>query len=151
MTTRNIALAFFIFGVVAVGTLIGTLFPAGEWHAALRKPWFNPPGWLFAPVWTFLYILIGIAGWRAWFVPAAQPLRSLWAAQMVLNFAWSPAFFGAQSPGLGLVVILPLLAVIVLYAVRAWRLDQTSTWLFLPYIAWVSFASLLNAAIYRLN
>lgn len=151
MNARLLALAAFVVGVVAVGSFIGLMFPAGEWHASLVKPSFNPPNWLFAPVWTTLYVLIGIAGWRAWYKTEDAPLRQLWLLQMVLNFAWSPAFFGAESPLLGLIVILPMLAAIIAFALRAWRVDPISTWLFVPYIAWVSFATMLTAAIYRLN
>lgn len=140
-----------IVAVVGIGSLIGMNFPPGAWHEALVKPSFNPPGWLFAPVWTLLYILIAIAGWRVFTLLEDGRLRMLWIGQMVLNFLWSPAFFGAQSTLLGLIVILPMLALILAFIARAWRLDRVSALLFLPYAAWVSFATLLTGAIHMLN
>lgn len=151
MTSPRLALLFFVLGVVAVGLLIGLGFPPGDWYAGLAKPSFNPPDWLFGPVWTLLYVLIGAAGWRVWFRTDRAGLKGLWIAQMALNFAWSPAFFGARSPALGLLVILPLLAVILLFIWRSRRHDATAALLFLPYAAWVGFASALNAAILALN
>lgn len=151
MPVDKIALAAFVIAVVAIGAFIGMNFEPGVWHENLVKPWFNPPGWIFGPVWTALYVLIGIAGWRVWFRSNDSMLRGMWVAQMVLNFAWSPAFFGAQSPALGLVVILPMLAVIYLFIARARRLEPISALLFLPYAAWVSFATLLTFAIFWLN
>ena len=137
--------------VVGIGSLIGINFPPGAWHEGLIKPFFNPPGWLFGPVWTALYILIAIAGWRVFNLLNDTGLKTLWVAQMVLNFLWSPAFFGAESTMLGLIVILPMLLTIYLFIFRAFRLDRVSAWLFLPYAAWVSFATLLNGALHVLN
>lgn len=151
MISPRFALLSFILGVVAAGLLVGLGFPPGAWYAGLAKPAFNPPNWLFGPVWTLLYVLIGIAGWRVWYRSGRADLKALWIAQMVLNLAWSPAFFGARSPALGLVVILPLLAVIVLFIWRSRRADATAALLFVPYAAWVGFASVLNGAILALN
>lgn len=151
MTRDHLVLATFIAGVLVTGILIGTGFPPGPWYAGLTKPWFTPPNWVFGPAWSLLYILIGIAGWRVWLRGQDPVLRRLWIAQMVLNFAWSPAFFGAQAPLLGLAVILPLLMVSLGFVRRAYRHEPTSARLFLPYAAWVCYASLLNAALYLLN
>lgn len=145
------SLAFFVAAVVGIGLAIGYLNVPGAWYATLNKPWFNPPNWLFAPVWTALYVLIAIAGWRAWCVTQNSDLKVLWTLQMALNFLWSPAFFGAQRPLLGLLVILPLLATIALFILRARKADPVSAAMFLPYAAWVAFASLLNGAIVALN
>ncbi len=141
------ALAFTI-AVVAIGVMIGLLNLPGEWYAGLNKPWFNPPNWLFGPVWTILYALIGFAGWRTWPDP---PLRTVWLIQMLLNFAWSPLFFGAHHVGAALAVILALLAAILAFVWKARRVDPLASGLFLPYAAWVAFASLLNGALWRLN
>lgn len=148
---QTFALLAFIVGVVATGIAIGIGFTPGGWYASLNKPFFNPPNWIFGPVWTALYVLIGIAGWRAWFRTADARLRGLWIVQMALNFAWSPAFFGAQNPLLGLAVILPLLVVIFAFIQRARAVDSTSAGLFAPYAAWVAFATTLNLAIFLLN
>ena len=124
----------------------------GEWYASLAKPPFNPPNWIFGPVWTrFLYILIAMAGWRSWEAGSSSPQMTLWWAQLVLNFAWSPAFFALQMPWIALIIILLLLAVIILFVRRSWSTDRPSALAFLPYGAWVAFASLLNLSIAILN
>lgn len=151
MTSDRIFLAAFIIAVVGSGILIGAGFPPGEWYIGLHKPWFNPPGWIFGPVWTILYILIGIAGWRNWFRPSDPSLKPLWIVQMALNFAWSPIFFGAHNIGFALVVIIALWLTIVVYLIRSKDIDRVSFFLFLPYSLWVSFATCLNSAIFLLN
>lgn len=148
---RSKSLALFVVVVVGIGMAIGYLNVPGAWYAALNKPWFNPPNWIFAPVWTILYVLIAVVGWRTWFITEQRDLKVLWSAQMVLNYLWSPAFFGAQNPVLGLIVILPLLAAITLFIVKARKVDPTSMSMFLPYVVWVAFASMLNGAIVLLN
>jgi tryptophan-rich sensory protein len=137
--------------VVGGGLAIGFMTAPGEWYAGLAKPSFNPPAWVFAPVWTVLYILIAIAGWRIWqHDRSGWPMR-LWWAQLALNFAWSPVFFAAHLIGLALIVILLLLAAILAFIATAWRQDRAAAWLFAPYAAWVAFASVLNGAIWMLN
>ncbi|MBC8130834.1 MAG: tryptophan-rich sensory protein [Rhizobiaceae bacterium] len=132
------------------GTLMGISFSAGEWYAGLTKPWFSPPNWLFGPAWTLLYILIGTAGWRVWQRGLARCLL-LWIIQMALNFSWSPVFFGAHLTGLGLVVLIAMLASIIAFIFETWTKDRTAALLFMPYAAWVTFAGLLNGAIWWLN
>ncbi|MBX3596781.1 MAG: tryptophan-rich sensory protein [Rhizobiaceae bacterium] len=141
----------FIAIVVAVGLLIGYMTPPGQWYEGLQKPFFNPPGWVFGPVWTVLYVLIGIAGWRIWSIAPRSTAMMLWGAQMVLNWLWSPAFFALQSPALALAIIIAMLALVLLFIVNAWKLDRLAAWLFVPYAAWVSFATALNASIVYLN
>jgi tryptophan-rich sensory protein len=145
------ALILFLVLVLGGGLLIGWLTAPGEWYAGLVKPAFNPPGWLFGPVWTVLYVMIAIAGWRAWRMDVGSLPMRLWWAQLALNFLWSPIFFSAHQIGLALVVVLLLLATIVAFIVMCWRQDRVAAWLFLPYAAWVAFASVLNAAILALN
>ena len=139
----------FVAAVLAIGLLIGWAFLPGVWYAGLRKPGFTPPNWLFGPAWTTLYVLIGIAGARTW--ERGGLAVGLWFLQMALNFLWSPAFFGAQNPGLGLMVILPLLAVILVFIRERWNRDRIATLLFVPYALWVAFASALNIGIWWLN
>lgn len=141
----------FILLVVGGGLLIGFFTAPGPWYETLAKPPFNPPNWLFAPVWTILYVLIAIAGWRIWRIASSATAMKLWWLQLVLNFLWSPVFFGLQQIGLALVVIVALLVTILAFIAAAWNLDRTSAWLFVPYAAWVAFASLLNASILFLN
>lgn len=149
----RLSLPLFLFVALSVGggLLIGAFNMPGEWYAALEKPPFNPPGWLFGPVWTTLYILIGIAGWRVWENARSSVSMMLWWAQMALNFAWSPLFFSLHQIAAALAVILVLLAVIVAFITLTWKRDRTAAMLFLPYAAWVGFASLLNGSILALN
>ena len=129
-------------------TLIGTVTRPDGWYAALAKPSFNPPNWVFAPVWTLLYVMIAIAGVRTF---EGVPRRGfgLWLGQMALNFAWTPVFFGLHRAGLALAIILGLLITILVFVATRWREDRTAALLFVPYAAWVAFASVLNAAIVR--
>ncbi|WP_196260046.1 TspO/MBR family protein [Pelagibacterium limicola] len=144
-------LAVFIIAVIGTGSLLGIVTAPGPWYAALEKPWFTPPNWLFGPVWTVLYLLIAIVGWRVWNRPGLPTLKGLWVVQMALNFLWSPVFFGAQAIGLGAIVILALLAAILAFIGKAWTRDPVSATLFVPYAAWVGYASALNIAIFLLN
>src|SRR5690606_36001706 len=129
---RYLPLTFFIILVLGGGTLIGTMVTPGPWYEGLEKPWFNPPDWLFGPVWSVLYVLIAIAGWRIWRHGSTGRLMWLWWVQLALNFAWSPAFFGAEQAGLALIVILALLATILAFIVAAWNRDRASALLFVP-------------------
>lgn len=148
---RRLPLVLFLLVVVGGGLVIGWLTAPDEWYAQLDKPPFNPPGWLFGPVWTLLYILIAVAGWRVWRRdPAGWPMK-LWWAQLLLNFAWSPVFFAAHRVGLALVVVIALLVAIVAFIAASWRQERAAAWLFVPYAAWVAFATALNASILVLN
>ena len=148
---KNLSLVVFVLLVFGGGLLIGYATLPGQWYASLVKPPFNPPNWVFAPVWSLLYVLIAIAGWRTWRRPPDSRAMRVWAAQLVLNFLWSPTFFGAKMMGLALVVIVLLFASILLFMARTWNSDRLSAWLFAPYAAWVAFATLLNASLVWLN
>jgi benzodiazapine receptor len=132
-------LVFFLALTVGGGTLIGVNNIPGEWYTGLQKPSFNPPNWIFAPVWTLLYVAIAVAGWRTWRRDPRDGAMFLWVAQLVLNFSWSPVFFGAERPGTALAVIAALLVLILLFLVVSWRRDRTSALLFVPYGLWVAF------------
>lgn len=147
---QRLALILFMLLVVGGGLAIGSLTVPEGWFAALDKPAFNPPGWLFGPVWTALYVLIAFAGWRIWRSGGGLPMR-LWWGQLALNFLWSPVFFRGHQIGLAFAIILLMLAVILMFIRAAWRPDRTAALLFVPYAAWVAFASLLNGAILALN
>lgn len=144
-------LAVFIIVVVGVGGLIGTQSVPGAWYENLQKPPFNPPNWIFGPVWFILYVLIAIAGWRIWTLDRSGPAMKFWFAQMALNWLWSPVWFIAQMPWPAFAIIVALLAAIVGFIVSAWQRDKPASLLFLPYLAWVAFASLLNLSIALLN
>lgn len=150
MTKWTLRIAFLII-VMGGGILIGTLTAPGAWYAALNKPAFNPPNWIFAPVWTTLYVLIAMAGWRQFEARDNVSQMYLWWAQLILNFLWSPAFFMLQMPWLALVVIGALWGTIVLFILGTWRRDRPSAVAFIPYLAWVSFATVLNVSIAVLN
>ena len=146
-----LTLALFIVLVLGGGTLIGVTTLPGGWYAGLIKPSFNPPNWIFAPVWTLLYLLIAIAGWRIWQRDPRSTAMTAWFIQLGLNFVWSPVFFGAHRIGLALAIIVALLAAILSFIATAWPRDRVASWLFVPYAAWVTFATALNAAVWRLN
>lgn len=149
---RNIGmLVAFVLLVFGGGSLIGVSTLPGEWYAGLTKPPFNPPSWVFGPVWSVLYIAIAVAGWRTWQRDRTGLAMKLWAAQMLANFVWSPVFFAAQRVDLAFVIILCMLVGIVAFIGVSWRSDRWSALLFIPYAAWVAFASVLNGSILFLN
>lgn len=148
---RYVTLALFLLFTVGGGSLIGIYNLPGEWYAGLVKPSFNPPDWIFAPVWTTLYIMIAVAGWRTWERRFEGPAMQIWFGQLAVNFAWSPAFFSLHAIGLALVVIALMLALIIAFVAISWKRDRLSAWLFVPYVAWVAFASTLNASLFILN
>jgi len=148
---RAWGLILFLLLVVGGGAVIGSQTAPGDWYASLAKPPFNPPNWLFAPVWTILYALIAVAGWRTLARGRSRQPMALWWTQLALNFAWSPVFFTVHAIGAALAVILLLLVVILAFTVTAWRRDRVTALLFVPYAAWVTFAAALNVAIWILN
>ena len=131
-----------------------TTSSVGTWYPTLQKPPFNPPDWIFAPVWSVLYLCIAVAGWRVW-RSAPQVARgrafAVYGAQLVLNLTWSVLFFGLQRPDLALINIVVLLIVIITNAILFWRHDRWAGALFVPYAMWVAFAAVLNASIWMLN
>jgi tryptophan-rich sensory protein len=139
--------------LTAAAAAFGAQFAPGEWYAALDKPSWNPPNWLFGPVWTVLYLAIAVAGWRVWRKAPGKlsPALGLWIAQLLLNAAWSWAFFGLHEMGWALAEILLLLATITSFIVVARPVDRLASWLFVPYGLWVSFATVLNFTLWRLN
>ncbi len=151
------------FGVLAIGAVVAAsvagqlaTYPnLASWYAGLVKPAFNPPNWVFAPVWTILYALMALAVWRILRLPQAsaarRPALSLFFIQLVLNAAWSWMFFGANNPLLGVIDIIPQLLIILATVVAFHRLDRVAAWCLLPLATWVAFASVLNVAIWQLN
>ncbi len=149
-----LALLVLCFGVGAGGSLF-TSEALPLWYASLVKPPFTPPSWLFAPVWTALYAMMAVAAFLIWRLDAGRDrvLTALAAffVQLLINAIWTPAFFGLRSPLLGLAVIVMLDAAVLLTAFLFWRLRRAAALLLLPYLAWLGFATVLNAAIWRLN
>ena len=145
---RPLVYSVFLIAVLGIGLVIGSITRPDGWYAALAKPPFNPPNWVFAPVWSVLYVMIAIAGARTFEGGRGFPL---WLGQMGLNFAWTPVFFGLHQPRVALGIILALLVLILAFIATRWRDDRTAALLFVPYAAWVAFASVLNASIVALN
>ncbi|EMA42633.1 TspO/MBR family protein [Halococcus saccharolyticus] len=150
-----------IAGVVGACVVLGAaggLITAPQietWYATLDKPGFTPPSWVFGPVWTLLYALQGVAAWLIWRAGLDRRIvriaLGLFTVQFVLNLSWSPAFFGLESPILGLAVIVPLWVAIVATMIAFSRVDRRAAALLVPYLAWVTFATALNYAIWTLN
>jgi translocator protein len=122
------------------------------WYEGLSKPNWTPPNWLFAPVWTILYVAMGVAAWLAWRRSslAAVPMR-LFLLQLLLNVAWSAVFFRFRSPGWAFLEIAILWCAILLTAIAFRTTAPVAGWLMIPYLVWVSYAAALNFAIWRLN
>ncbi|MEM9107546.1 MAG: TspO/MBR family protein [Pseudomonadota bacterium] len=141
----------FLLLMIGGGFAIGMISAPGEWYASLDKPFFNPPNWVFGPVWTLLYVLIAMAGWRTWESGRSSIRMALWWGQLFLNFLWSPVFFALQQPWIAMIIVLLMLATIILFVLRSWAVDRVSALLFLPYAAWVGFASVLKLFLAILN
>lgn len=157
MTVRSwIVLLVMIVGCQLAGG-IGTLFTSPAiptWYATLEKPLLNPPSWVFGPVWTMLYIFMGIALFVVWRSPSRQSKR--WAyvffgVQLVLNTLWSIVFFGWQNPQLAFFELVALWLAILATIITFYRISHTAAWLLVPYLVWVSFAGYLNFSIWQLN
>jgi benzodiazapine receptor len=143
--------------VAAAGFLgsIATTPNIPTWYVHLAKPGFTPPNWLFAPVWTLLYVMMAYAVWRVLSLPADTPDRrgavTVFFVQLALNALWSWAFFAAHSPIAGLAVILALIVALAATIRRFWALDAVAGALLVPYLAWVGYATALNGAVWYLN
>lgn len=151
-----LGLVFFLIVCLAVSGIGGaiTATSVGTWYQALEKPFFNPPDWVFAPVWTALYVMMAIAGWRVWRrarFEARWTALSVFALQLGLNLTWSFLFFGLQRIDLALVEIVILLLAIIANAVVFWRIERLAGALFVPYALWVAYATALNASLWLLN
>ena len=151
---RRRPLCYFLILTLGVGA-VSSLFTTQQipgWYSQLLRPTFAPPDWVFAPVWTLLYILMAIAGWRVWEKTGLKSLAmASFALQLALNFAWCVLFFAMHQIGIALVEILVLDLAILATALLFFRHDRAAGLLFLPYLAWTVFASLLTRAIWRLN
>jgi tryptophan-rich sensory protein len=148
-----LALVGFIGLCLLVGLVGGSMTARAvhSWYPRLHAPPGTPPNWVFAPVWTALYVMIGTAGWRVWRrLGAARPLR-LWGWQLLANALWAPAFFGLHSPALAMGILVVLLALIALTVRRFRRVDRTAAALMLPYGAWCLYAAYLTAGFLLLN
>ena len=154
MNLLSIAVLLGFIAACFLAAATGIVFKPGDWYERLRKPSWRPPNWLFAPMWTVLYLMIAFAGWLVWrsagFGGATTAL-ALYALQLLLNAAWTPVFFGLHRPDLGFAVIVALWLAIAATIVAFAPVNGLAALLMIPYLAWVSFASLLNFAVWRLN
>jgi len=142
---------------LAIG-FVASLFTRPQiagWYSTLNKPTFNPPPWLFAPVWTALYVMIAIAAYLVWqrrdSSKTYKMTASIYVVQLALNFSWSMVFFGLHGISPALFIILLLWVSIILNIRWFKKYSKTAAWLLVPYLLWVSFASILNLSIYLLN
>ncbi|GGE67168.1 TspO/MBR related protein [Pedobacter psychrotolerans] len=157
MRFKPLAFILSIAITLSIGALGGfaTAQSVKTWYPLLNKPSFNPPNWLFAPVWTSLYILIGIAAYLVWVkrdqVQHFPRTVAIYFIQLILNLAWSFIFFYLHEIGFALAEIIALLIVVILNAVMFYKIDKWAGLLFIPYILWVSFASFLTYNLFILN
>jgi translocator protein len=142
---------------VAIGAISGFFTVTGveSWYQTINKPSWNPPSWIFAPVWTSLYVMMGIGLYLVWKSDSSEVLKktaiSLFAVQLILNFFWSFIFFNQQQPGWALVEIIAMWIFILLTIFAFAPVSKPAAWLLVPYICWVSFATVLNYTIWQLN
>lgn len=156
MMSRNKSVFGFLGWLVACfsAAWLGAIFMPGEWYAVLKKPSWNPPGWIFGPVWSALYAMMATAAWLVWkrggFAAQRKPL-ALFLAQLALNAAWTPLFFGLRWTGVAFVEIMILWLAIAATLAAFRPVNRAAAWLLAPYLLWVSFAAALNFALWRLN
>ena len=155
--TRDLVGFIAILALCLAASAVGgaaTASSVGTWYQTLAKPSFNPPNWIFAPVWTALYFMMAVAAWRVWRragLSGARAETTLFALQLVLNMVWSILFFGLRSTGAAMAEIFVLLLAILATTVVFWQRDRVAGMLFIPYAGWVAFAAVLNVALWRLN
>lgn len=151
----------FFFALIALVQTIGnfiTMPNIQPWYNSLNHPFWRPPNWVFGPVWTILYFMLAYVGWRLWISfdgsvgqKLKQPVIRFYFIQLILNFIWSPLFFGMHMTGLALIDLVLIIVFTVFTMTEAKKVDRTITWLLVPYLLWLLFASSLNSAIVYLN
>jgi|GEM_PF-69061 len=154
MTDPNYwSLAVFVLANLAAASS-GAIFKPGAWYERIRKPDWRPPNWIFAPVWSVLYVMIAVSGWLVWDRAPAEALlipMIAYGVQLLLNASWSGLFFGLRNPGLALVGLVFLWLAIAVTMILFFPISSLATWLLAPYLLWVSFAGVLNAVVWRMN
>jgi benzodiazapine receptor len=155
--SKSVVAWFVSAGICLAAGAVGSVFTASSvktWYPGLIKPAGTPPAWVFAPVWTTLYLLMATAAWLVWRQRAndeASTALLLFCIQLALNAAWSAVFFGLRQPGPAMVEILVLLVAASVTTIRFGIISPPAFWLMLPYIAWIAYATFLNFGIWRLN
>lgn len=141
------------FAAAAIGSL-ATIPNVSTWYAELVKPFFSPPNWIFGPVWTVLYLLMGVSLYLVWiarYKKTKKPALAMFGLQLTLNALWSLVFFGLHAPWVGVIVIVLLLCGIIATMRLFWPISKVASYLLVPYVAWVGFATVLNIAVAILN
>lgn len=139
--------------VGAVGAIL-TMSGLSNWYPSIQKPSFNPPNWVFAPVWMFLYTMMGLSAWLVWRERRAAQLQTplgWFTIQLALNLAWSSLFFALEHPGLAFVDSVMMSLAILATIISFWKVSHTASIMLIPYLAWVIFATVLNYTIWQLN
>ena len=148
------SVSLLLLGISFIPALLGSRFRPDAWYEGLIKPALNPPGWIFGPVWTILYITMGIAAWLVWLQRHNVRVHlalALFGIQLLFNGLWTFLFFGLRNPGIALVDILMLWFAIAFTLMAFWQKSRTAGILLTPYLSWVSFAVYLNFELWRLN
>jgi tryptophan-rich sensory protein len=137
--------------IVLAAASSGAMFKPGEWYENLRKPSWTPPKWAFPVVWTILYVMIGYAGWLIWSLSGWSLAMALWTVQIVANALWSYFFFGLRRMDIALIDVSVLWLSVASFILAAWSVAPLASALFVPYLAWVTAAAMLNNSVRRLN
>jgi benzodiazapine receptor len=148
---RNISSLAVFAALVVLAAYTGAQFLPGDWYAALNKPTWTPSNWVFPVVWPILYVIIAVAGWLAWRAAGWSPAIIVWGVGLFFNGLWSYLMFGRHEISIALADIALLWLAIVAFIAAAWHVERRASYLYLPYLAWVSFAAALNFAIWRMN
>ena len=151
---RSVCAFLFWLLIPYTAAVVGSRFAPGDWYASLAKPAWNPPSYVFAPVWTVLYGMMGVAAWFVWRergLFGAKAAFGLFFVQLILNAAWSCIFFGLHEPGFALAELVALWAFIFLTVLAFWRVKPLAAGLLLPYFCWTAFAAVLNYQLWILN
>lgn len=148
---RSVLTLLIFLAFVAAAALTGMTFLPGPWYEALVKPSWTPPNWVFPPAWTVLYVMIAIAGWRVFETQGVGKALIVWIVSLQLNAAWSVFMFKEHDIGLAAADISALWLSIVAFIALTWNSNRLASLLFVPYLAWVSYAAALNFAIWKLN
>jgi len=146
-------LAFWL-GVTFGVAFISSQYQAGPWYEEIARPTWTPPGWIFGPVWSFLYLSMGVAAWLVWRQRTSKPVTmplTMYGLQLVANGLWSWIFFGQRMIGVALIDLLLLVALVSITMVLFFRVNRLAGALLIPYLLWISFAAFLNFSIWRLN
>ena len=153
LSNQWLALAGFLAATFVVAAISGasTSGAVRDWYPTIAKPAWNPPSWIFGPVWTALYAMMAVAAWLVWRQAGWGGALGWFAVQLALNAAWSPLFFGLHRIDLALLDIVALWVAIAGTMVAFWKITPVAGWLFVPYLAWVSFAAALNFSLWQLN